>query len=200
MEADYSDLKEAKCNASSSSSSSLILLIARNSLTLSHHPSLYSIAPSSPSKLRSLSALSWCKKFLAGRPTLARLCKGVHRRKLLLSSSLLLQQRFTCSLCLTWMVHEMEGNQYNINAYYIIILSILVLRKLRGSKKDTDKKIRRERTEGINILYTRWLINIHPIGHCIFRSHLHLWIEKTGRQKRDSKCIDTDAVFHWNKQ
>ena len=38
------------------------------------------------------------------KPTLVCRCVGVHRRTLLMSSSLLLQQYTTCLVCLTWIV------------------------------------------------------------------------------------------------
>ena len=46
---------------------------------------------------------------LAGHPTPAHLCKGVHRRTSLMSLSLLLQQCLTCLIHLNWMVLKMKG-------------------------------------------------------------------------------------------
>ena len=81
-------------------------LLARISLSLFTHPSLSSIAPGRSSKLHSLSVQSCCRQVLVGRQILARPCEGVHRKKSLTSSSLLLQQCLTCLVCLTWMLLE----------------------------------------------------------------------------------------------
>ena len=82
---------------------------ARISLTLSSHSSLSSIAPGRSSRLHPVSVQSCCRYVLAGHPTLARPCEGVHRTTSLMSSSLLLQQCLAGFLCLIWMVFEMGG-------------------------------------------------------------------------------------------
>ena len=70
---------------------------ARISLTLSHHPSLSSIASGRFSGLHLGSAQSCCMQVLA----FARPCEGVHRSTSLMSSSLLLQQ---CPACLVRLI------------------------------------------------------------------------------------------------
>ena len=50
-------------------------------------------------------------KFFSGRLTLVYICVVVHRRTLLMSSSLLLQQRPACLARLTWMACSMEGGR-----------------------------------------------------------------------------------------
>ena len=52
---------------------------ARNSLTVSCHPSLLSVTPGRSSKLHPVSAQSCCIWVLAGHPAFARLFEGVHR-------------------------------------------------------------------------------------------------------------------------
>ena len=79
------------------------------SLTLSHHSSLSSITLGRSSILHPVSVQSFCRWVLAGCPTLACPCEGVHGRTLLMSSSLLLQQCPLCLVCLIWMVFEMGG-------------------------------------------------------------------------------------------
>ena len=85
-----------------------VMLLARISLT----PSL------SPSVFYHLSLLAGLPGYilhphkaavLAGRPTFARPCEGVHGRRSLMSSSLLLQQCPACLIRLIWMVFEMGG-------------------------------------------------------------------------------------------
>ena len=76
-----------------------VALATRISLTISHHPSLSSIAPGRSSKLHPLSAQSWV---LAGRPTLAHPWVDVHRRTSPMSSSLLLHQYPACLVRLGW--------------------------------------------------------------------------------------------------
>ena len=82
---------------------------AQISLTLSHHPSLLSIAPSRSSRLHPVLAQSCCFSVLAGCPVFTRPCDKVHRSMLLMSSSLLLQQCPTCLVRLTWIVLVMGG-------------------------------------------------------------------------------------------
>ena len=79
------------------------------SLTLSPHPSLSSITLSMFSRLHPVSIQSWCIKVVAGRPTLARPCEGIHGRTSLMSSSLHLQQCPAYLVRLTLMVFEMGG-------------------------------------------------------------------------------------------
>ena len=77
---------------------------------LSRHPSLSSITSSMSSMLHPMSVLNCCRYVLASRPTLARPCEGVHRRTLLMSSFLLLQQE--CPACLVhqiWIAFEISG-------------------------------------------------------------------------------------------
>ena len=79
-------------------------------LTLSHHPSLLSIAPGMSSRLYPVSAQSCGAQVLAGIPAFACPCEGVHWSILLMSSSLLLQQCPACLICLTWIVFVMGGS------------------------------------------------------------------------------------------
>ena len=81
----------------------------RISLTLSCHPSLLSIAPSSSSRLHPLSTQSCCIRVLAGCPAFACPREGVHRSTSLMSLSLLLQQCPACLVCLTSIVFMMGG-------------------------------------------------------------------------------------------
>ena len=80
---------------------------ARISMTLSRHSSLSSIAPRRSSRLHPVSAQSCCVKVLAGCPTFACPCEGVHWSISLMSSSLLLQQCPACLVRLSWIVFEM---------------------------------------------------------------------------------------------
>ena len=75
----------------------------------SRHSSLSPIASGKSSRRHPVSVQSCCWYVPAGRPTLARLCEGVHWRTLLMSSSLLLQQCTTCFVRLIWMFFEMGG-------------------------------------------------------------------------------------------
>ena len=77
---------------------------------LSPH-SLSSIAPDRSSRLHPVSAQSCCIYVLAGRPTFARSCEGVHRSISLMSSSLLLQQCLPCLSRLAWIVFVMSGRR-----------------------------------------------------------------------------------------
>ena len=86
-----------------------VVLLARISLTLSYHSSRPSITSGRSSRLHPVSVQSCCRWVLIGRSTLARPCKGVHRRTLLMSSSLLLQLCPACLVRLNWMVLEMGG-------------------------------------------------------------------------------------------
>ena len=61
------------------------------------------------SMLHPVTIRSSCRLFLVDRPTLTRPYEGVHRRMSLMNSSLLLQKRPTCLLCLILMVFEMGG-------------------------------------------------------------------------------------------
>ena len=86
-----------------------VALLAQISLTLFHHPSLPFITSGRSSRLNPVSAQNCWILVLAGRPTFARPCEGVHRSKLLMRSSLLLQQCPACLVHLTWMVFVMGG-------------------------------------------------------------------------------------------
>ena len=79
------------------------------SLTISHRPSPSSIASGRSSELHSISTQSCRMSALAGRPTFARPCEGVHRSTSLMSSSLLFQQCPVCLVRLIWIVFLMGG-------------------------------------------------------------------------------------------
>ena len=70
-------------------------------MTISLHPSLSLIILGRSSMQHPVSAQSWSMYVFAGRPTLACLCAGFHRRTSLMSSSLLLQQCPACPVRLT---------------------------------------------------------------------------------------------------
>ena len=91
------------------SSHHLVVPSARISLTLSRQPSLSFIASSRSSGLHPVFSQSCCMYVRAGHPAFVRLCEGVHRSTSLMSSSLLLQQRPVCLVCLTWIVFVMGG-------------------------------------------------------------------------------------------
>ena len=86
-----------------------VVLLARISLTLSHHSSLFSITSGRSSRLHAVSIQRAVVDVLVSHPTLAHPCEGVHRKTSLVSSSLLLQQCPTCLVHLIWIVLEMEG-------------------------------------------------------------------------------------------
>ena len=69
-----------------------VVLLARISLTLTHHFSQSFIASDRSSGLHLESSHSCCMYVRAGRPAFARPYAGVHRSTSLMSSSLLLQQ------------------------------------------------------------------------------------------------------------
>ena len=79
------------------------------SLALSRHSSLLSIVPGKSSRLYPVSAQSCCILLLAGRPTFARPCEGVHGSNSLMSSSLLHQQCPTFLFHLTLIVFVTGG-------------------------------------------------------------------------------------------
>ena len=85
--------------------------LAQISLTLSHNPSLLSIAPGRSSRLHPVSAQSRCISVLAGRSAFALPCEGVHRSISLTSSFLLLQQCPACLVRLTLIVFVMGGRR-----------------------------------------------------------------------------------------
>ena len=85
------------------------MLLAWISLTLSFHLSLSSIIPGRFSKLQPVSPQSCCRQVLAGRPSLACPCEGVHWRKSLMSLSLLLQLCSACLVHLFWIILEMKS-------------------------------------------------------------------------------------------
>ena len=60
--------------------------------------------------LHPVSVQSCCRSGLAGRPTLARPCKGIHRKISLLSLPLLLQQCPACLVRLILIVFAMSGS------------------------------------------------------------------------------------------
>ena len=78
-----------------------VALLARISLTLSHHLSISSIAPGRSSRIHPVSIQSCCIYVLAGRPAFARPCDGIHKSMSLMSSSQLLQQYPACLVRLT---------------------------------------------------------------------------------------------------
>ena len=83
--------------------------LARISLTLSHNPSVSSIAPGMSSRLHLVSTQSCCILVLAGRPTFAHHCEEVNGKTLLLSSSLLLQLCSACLVRFTLIAFKMGG-------------------------------------------------------------------------------------------
>ena len=86
-----------------------VALVARISLTLSHHSSLSFIAPGRSSGQHPVSSYSCWMYVHAGRPAFARPCVGVHKSTSLMSSSLLLQQCPACLVRLTWIVFVIGG-------------------------------------------------------------------------------------------
>ena len=84
-----------------------VMLLARISLTLSHHFSLSFIASGRPSRLHPISSHSCCMYVRAGHPAFAWPYVGVHRSTSLMSSSLLLQQCPASLVHLTWIVFMM---------------------------------------------------------------------------------------------
>ena len=81
-----------------------VVLVARISLTLSHHFSLSFIASGRSSEQHPVSSHSCWMYVCAGRPAFARPCVGVHKSTSLMSLSLLLQQCPACLVRLTWIV------------------------------------------------------------------------------------------------
>ena len=86
-----------------------VVPLARISLTLSRHFSLYFIVSGTSSGLHPVSSDSCCMYVRAGRPAFAWPYAGVHRSTSLISSSLLLQQCPACLVCLDWIVFVMGG-------------------------------------------------------------------------------------------
>ena len=86
-----------------------VVLVARISLTLSHHFSPSFIASGRSSGQHPVSSHSCWMYVRAGRPALARPYVGVHRSTSLMSSSLLLQQYPACLVRLTWIVFVIGG-------------------------------------------------------------------------------------------
>ena len=86
-----------------------IVLVARISLTLSHHSSLSFIALGRSSGQHPVSSHSCWMYVRADRPAFARPCVGVHKSTSLMSSSLLLQQCPACLVRLTWIVFVIGG-------------------------------------------------------------------------------------------
>ena len=79
------------------------------SMTLSHHPSVSSIASRRSSRLHTVSTQSCCILVLSGCPAFARSCEGINWSMSPMSSSLLLQQRSSGLVRLTWIVFVMGG-------------------------------------------------------------------------------------------
>ena len=86
-----------------------IALVARISLTLSHHSSLSFIALGRSSGQHPVSSHSCWMYVRAGRPAFARPCVGIYKSTSLMSSSLLLQQCPACLVRLTWIVFVIGG-------------------------------------------------------------------------------------------
>ena len=86
-----------------------VVLVARISLTLSHHFSLSSIASGRSSGLYPVSSHSCWMYVRTGRSAFALPYVGVHRSTSLMSSSLLLQQCPACLVRLTWIVFVIGG-------------------------------------------------------------------------------------------
>ena len=86
-----------------------IALVARISLTLSHHSSRSFIASDRSSGQHPVSSHSCWMYVRAGRLAFARPCVGVHKSTSLMSSSLLLQQCLACLVRLTWIVFMIGG-------------------------------------------------------------------------------------------
>ena len=83
--------------------------LARISLTLSRHFSIYFIDSGRSSGLHPVSSHSCWMYVRAGRPAFARPYVGVHRSTSLMSTSLLLQQCPACLVRLTWIVFVIGG-------------------------------------------------------------------------------------------
>ena len=81
-----------------------VVPLARISLTLFRHFSLWFIASGRYLALHPVSSQSCCMYVRAGRPAFARPYVGVYRSTSLISSSLLLQQCPACLVRLTWIV------------------------------------------------------------------------------------------------
>ena len=86
-----------------------VVLLARISLTLSHHFSQSFIASGRSSGLHPVSSHSCWMYVRASRFAFVRPYVGVHRSTSLMSSSLLLQQCPACLVRLAWIVFVMEG-------------------------------------------------------------------------------------------
>ena len=86
-----------------------VVLLAQISLTLSRNLSLLSIASFRSSRKHLVPVQSYCRYVLAGRPTPARPCEGIHWRTSLTSSPLLFQQYPSCFIRLITIVLEMGG-------------------------------------------------------------------------------------------
>ena len=74
---------------------------------------------------------------LAGRPTLVCPRVGVHKRRSLMSSSLLFYQRPVDLACFTWMVFEMGG-------IYIYIMREIGRERLREIERERERERERE--------------------------------------------------------
>ena len=86
-----------------------VALVARISLTLSHHSSLSFIALGRSSGQHPVSSHSCCMYARAGRPAFVRPYERVHRSTSLMTSSLLLQQCPAYLGRLAWIVFVMGG-------------------------------------------------------------------------------------------
>ena len=89
-----------------------ITLTAQNSMTPFCHSPQSSIFLGRSSWLHLVSAQSWCKKAFAGQQILAHPCARVHKKILLMSSSLLFQLCFTCLICLLDWFLRLEASGY----------------------------------------------------------------------------------------
>ena len=86
-----------------------VMPLARISLTISRHFSLWFIASGRSSRINPVSSHICWMYVRARRPAFARPYVGVHRSTSLMSSSLLLQQCPQCMVRLTWIVFVMGG-------------------------------------------------------------------------------------------
>ena len=105
-----------------------VALLAWISMTISLHPSLSLIILGRSSMQHPVSAQSWSMYVFAGRPTLACPCASFHRRKSLMSSSLLLQQCPACLVRLTRMVWVICGRWpyscFLVGCYFHVLFRI----------------------------------------------------------------------------
>ena len=91
----------------------IIIIIIKSSLTLFCHLTLWFIVLGKSSRQHLMSTWSWFIWVLAGWPTLAWLCIGVHKTILFMSSFLLLQQ-YSMS-CLAYEI----GGEWLYSCYFV---------------------------------------------------------------------------------